>query len=211
MLPTELSTMSCSILLTSIIPSSRSAKTRPTSSNTSMLEPTKLVGVCWAQNCICIVPFHANIILITAYSLPGYADLARELDSNSDTPTFVSLGSDGYYFAVTENNFLWKLPDPAAETVRSSSGGDNPVVKVWLGKDESYVVQKQDGTKNWNLRGNYGSLDQTLKYATGIKVMGLNLQHDRSYFVVFRDGHTQCNPIGTRLTERAFKDWAARF
>lgn len=73
----------------------------------------------------------------------------------------------------------------------------------------SYVIQGPTG-EQWNLRGNYGSLKQHLKY-TRVKALGMNLQNDRSYAVVFDSGTRQYNPSGgSGLTRGNFDEWAAR-
>ncbi|KAK2676460.1 hypothetical protein RAB80_008646 [Fusarium oxysporum f. sp. vasinfectum] len=168
-------------------------KTTATSPNTTTREPNDLHG-------------------LTAWSLSSYGGLDRALDSlDGDTPEFVSLGSDGYYFMRTRSGrIFWNLPDAADEFVENADPDNNGVKYVWLGTEGSYVAQKESGHSQWNLRGNYGSLEQSIRTMPRIRTLGLNLENDRSYFVVFDDGSVMCNPVGTNLTKDAFRAWARR-
>ncbi|KAL9569751.1 hypothetical protein ACKAV7_005814 [Fusarium commune] len=132
-----------------------------------------------------------------SWSLSSYGGLDRALDSlDGDTPEFVSLGSDGYYFMRTRSGrIFWNLPDAADEFVENADPDDNGVKYVWLGTEGSYVAQKESGHSQWNLRGNYGSLEQSIRTMPRIRTLGLNLENDRSYFVVFDDGSVMCNPV----------------
>ncbi|RKK92885.1 hypothetical protein BFJ68_g5973 [Fusarium oxysporum] len=147
-----------------------------------------------------------------SWSLSSYGGLDRALDSlDGDTPEFVSLGSDGYYFMRTRSGrIFWNLPDAADEFVENADPDNNGVKYVWLGTEGSYVAQKESGHSQWNLRGNYGSLEHSIRTMPRIRTLGLNIENDRSYFVVFDDGSVMCNPVGTNLTKDAFRAWARR-
>ncbi|KAF6521988.1 hypothetical protein HZS61_013516 [Fusarium oxysporum f. sp. conglutinans] len=147
-----------------------------------------------------------------SWSLSSYGGLDRALDSlDGDTPEFVSLGSDGYYFMRTRSGrIFWNLPDAADEFVENADPDNNGVKYVWLGTEGSYVAQKESGHSQWNLRGNYGSLEQSIRTMPRIRTLGLNLENDRSYFVVFDDGsvilmsHMRLE-YGFRATEKMYK------
>lgn len=81
---------------------------------------------------------------------------------------------------------------------------------VWFGKDDAYVAQRTGGGQNWNLRGHYGSLGQTLKYGTKtIMSVGLNLTDGSSYIVLWTDGSYQFEDGGIRLNKQELESWIA--
>ncbi len=99
----------------------------------------------------------------------------------------------------------WKLPDG----LEDSLGPGEEFADVWFGIDDSYVAQTMGGKLQWKLHGNYGSLGQTLKYATKeIKALGLNVADARSYVLVWEDGTSQCNPGACRLSKSDVQEWA---
>ncbi|KAF4950210.1 hypothetical protein FGADI_8358 [Fusarium gaditjirri] len=146
------------------------------------------------------------------WSLSSHGGLDRALDYlNGDTPEFVSLESEGYYFMRTRSDHIfWDLPDAADEFAENADPDDDGVKYVWLGTEGSYVAQKESGHSQRNLRGNYGSLEQSIRTMARIRILGLNLENDRSYFVVFDDGSVMCNPVGTNLNKDVFRAWAQR-
>ncbi|KAF5542687.1 hypothetical protein FPHYL_11478 [Fusarium phyllophilum] len=82
-----------------------------------------------------------------SWSLSSYSGLDRALDSlNGDTPGFVSLGSDGYYFmrARSGRNFR-NLPDAAYQFVENADPDEDGVKYVWLGIEGSYMARKESG------------------------------------------------------------------
>ncbi|KAI1158433.1 hypothetical protein F5B18DRAFT_656639 [Nemania serpens] len=144
------------------------------------------------------------------YSLPDHHGLKTALQSSHDQPIFVSLGPDGYYFVRTASGrTVWNLPNDADNYVVNATD-DDPVEEVWLGANGSHVAQKRSGTQNRDLRGCYGSLDQTLRYSGSarIQALGLNLSNDRSYFLLLSDGRNQCNTTGSPFTEADFREWS---
>ncbi|KAL6714359.1 hypothetical protein ACLMJK_007782 [Lecanora helva] len=138
-----------------------------------------------------------------------YPGLHKELSSSEDSPTFVSLGPAGNYFARwADGRYMWNL-DSNTESHLNLEDDASRVKRMWLGKDSSYIALYENGGLAWNLKGNYGSLHQSLKYFAGDKVLGvgLNLQNGRSYIVLFSDGKVRINGTGTGLTHDSVSDW----
>ncbi|KAG5756651.1 hypothetical protein H9Q69_002013 [Fusarium xylarioides] len=77
-----------------------------------------------------------------SWFLSSYSGLDRAIDSlNGDTPEFVSVGSDGYYFMRTRSGrTFWNLPDAAYQFVEHTDPDDDGVKYVWLGIEGSYVA-----------------------------------------------------------------------
>lgn len=128
----------------------------------------------------------------------GFYDYLR--DNGCHHPRFVSLSPGGYYFyRSTEGSSAWNLPGGL---------GTRGFSHVWFGKDDSYVAQTEGGSLEWNLKGHYGSLGQTLKYNTKtIKTLGLNVTDGSSYLILFMDGSIQLNPGGCHLTTAEVREW----
>ncbi|KAH9869059.1 hypothetical protein J1614_008136 [Plenodomus biglobosus] len=126
---------------------------------------------------------------------------------------FISLGQDGYYFMRgSRGSRAWRLPDDINAFVEGRPE-DDPVRYVWLGKDNAYVAQTGHNHRQWNLRGNYGSLDNAIhiQYNTGkISALCMNLEYDQNYFVRFSDGATLGNVSGAALTLEEFREWFRR-
>ena len=67
------------------------------------------------------------------------------------------------------------------------------------------------------MKGNYGSLDTEFSHLTSMLVcLGMNLQDDRSYFMLTRDGGVRWNAGRARLMDRGlkpqkFNTWVERF
>jgi hypothetical protein len=128
----------------------------------------------------------------------------------------VSLGENGHYFMNDGWGRAWNLPDSIKKHVNIDDD-DDPVDKLWLGKDDSHIAEKRSGKCYWHLKGLYGSLDQSLKKKTaGIRCVALNLEDDRSYFILFKDFTRQYNAgraqlSGRGLSEETFDTWFDRF
>lgn len=71
-------------------------------------------------------------------------------------------------------------------------------------ESKAFMAQKESGHRKWNLHGNHGGLEQSIRTMPSTQT-GLNLENDRSYFVVFEDGTVMCNPVGTNLTKDKFR------
>ncbi|KAJ4308970.1 hypothetical protein N0V94_009137 [Neodidymelliopsis sp. IMI 364377] len=125
---------------------------------------------------------------------------------------FISLGEGGTYFMRSaDGDSAWQLPNDAAAYVNSRPA-DDQVRYLWLGKNGAYVAQTGRNGREWNLRGLYGSLKNAIEYNTGkISALGMNLEYDRNYFILFNDGQTQGNPSGAALTKAEFDDWVRRW
>lgn len=124
----------------------------------------------------------------------------------------MTLGENGHYFIRDEWGAAWNLPDSISEHVNIDND-DDPVDRLFLGKDDAYLAQTRSGALRWNFRGNYGGLVKEIKYSTaGVRCLGMNLLDDRSYFLLFKDGRVACNPgRGRGLTKKRFETWSARF
>jgi hypothetical protein len=153
----------------------------------------------------------ANIAL--AYSLSAYPDLDKHIrDNGTSGIVCLSLGEDGSYFFRNDGGSAWKLPQSVTDHAGLRSKDDDPVEFLFLGKDDAYYAETRGGSTRWNFKGNYGSLNATIRHSTsGVRCLGMNLQDDRSYFLLFKDGDTQCNPGTSGLTQQSFSTWAARF
>ncbi|KAI0485248.1 hypothetical protein GGR56DRAFT_617389 [Xylariaceae sp. FL0804] len=149
----------------------------------------------------------------STWSLPAYPGLDRHLSENAQgDPLCVSLGEDGHYFMRGDRGSAWNLPAQAEEFLESRPS-DDPVVKLWLGKDDAYYAETRGGRAEWNMQGNYGSLAQELKYDNaGVRALGMNLQDNASYFVLFKDMRAQGNAGRVRnvLTREDFMSWVNR-
>ena len=167
------------------------------------------------QVTILTIPSSCNTRLIQCLSwkLRGpYPGLDEHFSKTpSSDPICVSLGENGHYFIHNEWGRAWNLPDNIEKYVKSEND-DNPVEKLWLGKDDAFVAQRRDASANWNLYGSYGSLDQKINYTDAdIRCLGLNLEDDRSYFVMFKDLSMYCNGGRAQHLSAFVDDWLARF
>ena len=152
-----------------------------------------------------------------AYQLGAYPGLQKYLRSNDSNPVCVAVGENGHYFFRSENGAsAWCLPQDVEDHIEPDND-DNPVEHLYLGKDDAYYAQLSDGSNRWDLRGNYGSLDSEVSHLTSkVMCLGMNLQDDRSYFMLTRDGNVQYNAgraqlAGRGLTPQKFKAWVDRF
>lgn len=144
------------------------------------------------------------------WSLGLYDDLDSTLDSRGMAmPVIVSLGTSVYDFMRREDgSSIFRLPGPAHDFVQEAGDeGFDPVREVWLGIDDTYVVQTRSGQLRWQFKGHYGILDNILTYSSKIKALGLNLENNRSYWAVASDGSIIGNPTGTGVTKAVFESW----
>jgi hypothetical protein len=125
---------------------------------------------------------------------------------------FLSLGESGHYFMRSRAGCrAWCLPADADRYVSNMEQRGDKVRSLWLGRDDAWVAQTEGNTRRHSLKGNYGSLDNVIEYnTTEIAALAMNLEHDRNYFVLFRDGTRQGNPVGAPLTMARFDAWIQR-
>lgn len=138
-----------------------------------------------------------------AYRLDAYLGLQTYLRSNDSNPVCVALDEKGHYFFHSENGTsAWCLPQAIEDHIEPSSE-NNPVEHLFLGKDYAYYARINSGATRWNLRGNYGSLDTEVSHLTSKLVcLGMNLQDDRSYFMLTRDGGVRYNAGRAQIVDR---------
>lgn len=137
-----------------------------------------------------------------------YRGLDRYLKKLKDFPEFVSLGTDGDYFCRSSEGNAWCLADKAVEHIGLEDNPDDPVEKVWLGYDGTYISQRASGASRWSLKGHYGSLNNTIKYSDcKVAALGLNLENGLGYFLALEDGKVYCNPGGCEIEKNTFHNW----
>lgn len=160
---------------------------------------------------------HDTANTTSAYRLGAYPGLQTYLRSNDSNPVCVALGENGHYFFHSEDGAsAWCLPQEIEDHIEPGNG-NNPVEHLFLGKDDAYCAELSNGATRWNLRGNYGSLDMEISHLTSKMVcLGMNLQDDRSYFMLTRDGGVRYNAgraqlVDRGLTPQKFNTWIERF
>ncbi|KAI1733389.1 hypothetical protein F4680DRAFT_441898 [Xylaria scruposa] len=144
-----------------------------------------------------------------------YPGLDKYLRKNNQRKfACVALGENGHYLFRDDWGSAWCLPESIENRPELElDNNPDPVVKLWLGKDDAYYAEKRSGASLWNFRGNYGPLNQTVKYSTSdVQILGMNLEDDRSYFIRFMDGRTQGNAGSSvsGLTLAKFRAWCDR-
>jgi hypothetical protein len=190
----------------------RLEKTAVTTSAISMIEPGGLSAVSTPEGS----DGHDSANAGLASRLSAYPGLETYLRSNDSNPVCVALGEDGNYFFRSEDGAsAWCLPQPIEDDVEPDND-DNPVEHLYLGKDNAYYARLGDGATRWNMRGNYGSLDMEFSHLTSdLLCLGMNLEDDRSYFLLTRDGVRynagRAQLVGRGLTPQTFNAWVERF
>lgn len=178
-----------------------------------MIEPGERLAVNTLRGSDC----HGIANATLAYRLGAYPGLQAYLRSNDSNPVCVALGENGHYFFHSEDGAsAWCLPQEIEDHIEPDND-KNPVEHLFLGKDDAYYAELSNGATRWNLRGNYGSLDTEVSHLTSKMVcLGMNLQDDRCYFMLTRDGNVRYNAgraqlVDRGLTPQKFNTWVERF
>ena len=82
----------------------------------------------------------------------------------------------------------------------------------WLGKDGVRVAQRRSGAARWDLRGNYGSLDNAIRYAPADTKTLEFIFCSTTYGTLCYSRTVVVNTTrqGQSYLSQSFKDWAAR-
>jgi hypothetical protein len=108
-----------------------------------------------------------NLLLIVSF-LPDYPDLEKELSKHRSKdgrtsfgcPRYLSLGVNGHYFIRSSSNNSYNLPKDLMEVW----GGQTDKIKaVWLGMNDAWVMQLNNGAVRKNLRNQYSSNENLLE------------------------------------------------
>ncbi|KAJ5203307.1 hypothetical protein N7449_005386 [Penicillium cf. viridicatum] len=73
-------------------------------------------------------------------------------------PTTVALGVHGHYFFSTDETKFWDLPSEIGAVTAPTD-----IKQLWLGRNDAFVLVKESGTINFNLKDQYGNLSGILR------------------------------------------------
>ncbi|KAL2836886.1 hypothetical protein BJY01DRAFT_251765 [Aspergillus pseudoustus] len=103
-------------------------------------------------------------------------------------PETIALGDSQSYYFSTDKRTLWCL----ADIVRAGYVALKNIKNLWLGKNDSFVLVKTSRQLVWDLRGQYGGLEELLKNAPRegktIQALALNLENSQSWAVLWKEG-----------------------
>ncbi|KAK6214586.1 hypothetical protein LQW54_004308 [Pestalotiopsis sp. IQ-011] len=118
-----------------------------------------------------------------------YPELFEFLSKNRNTacPTSISLGPAGSYFINVDGRTSFKCHPETPIDIEASYSS-----RLWWGANGSYVLEFSDKRKTlrWDLKGQYGSLDEILQeMGTGkMKELALNIEDGSSFALILTDG-----------------------
>lgn len=124
----------------------------------------------------------ANVTLAHRMSA-AYPGLEKHLRENgSDGLICLSLGEDGHYFLRSEWGAAWNLPESTKDHVGLPGKDYDSVELLFLGIDDAYYAETRNPAVRWDFKGNYDSLDATIRHRTpGVRCLDMNLQDDRCF------------------------------
>ncbi|KAF7560119.1 hypothetical protein G7046_g4032 [Stylonectria norvegica] len=155
----------------------------------------------------CIRLHEGDIAAKNDSNLGDYEGLVEFLDEHDvERPKFLSLGTEGRYFIRAEDDaIMFKLP-------ASSGVANNPrgVESVWLGRNDTYVVQRDNGSRVVNLGHLYPGLQHALarRPSTKVLALALNLINGISFVLIWEGGQVQYETRNMVLfNDEAFEKW----
>ncbi|KAK6428271.1 hypothetical protein LTR95_015585 [Oleoguttula sp. CCFEE 5521] len=122
--------------------------------------------------------------------LTTYPDAEEYMKSKQQygCPTCVSLGPSGNYFIRTAWGASHKLPaDATAHLVNIAN-----VEKFYFGKNGAWVALKYDGSRSWDLKGQYGNLANYIKEGingeTRVHLVAMNPEDASQWVIIWKNG-----------------------
>ncbi|OQO14982.1 hypothetical protein B0A48_00364 [Cryoendolithus antarcticus] len=134
------------------------------------------VGTCWTER--------SDEFLTTYPEAEEYMKSKQQYGC----PTCVSLGPNANYFIRTAWGASHKLPaDATAHLVNIAN-----VEKFYFGKNGAWVALKYDGSRSWDLKGQYGNLADYIKEGingeTRVHLVAMNPEDASQWVIIWKNG-----------------------
>ncbi|KAK6439785.1 hypothetical protein LTR95_003993 [Oleoguttula sp. CCFEE 5521] len=126
-------------------------------------------------------------------------------------PTCVSLGPNGNYFIRTAWGASHKLPaDATAHLVNIAN-----VEKFYFGKNGAWVALKHDGSRSWDLKGQYGNLADYIKDGingeTRVHLVAMNPEDATQWLIIWKNGLAAYSIGSTNVIDSfELEEWCAK-
>ncbi|KAL1590965.1 hypothetical protein WHR41_00395 [Cladosporium halotolerans] len=119
-------------------------------------------------------------------------------------PQCVSLGSNSQYFIRTAWGASYNIPKDAETYLGNMALVEN----FWFGKNGAWVATKYDGSRCWDLKGQYPGLIERIRTGingeTRISTLAMNPKDDTQWVLLWKNGLAAYN-IGTQYPIDSFE------